>query len=506
MLENFLKRFGYTREPLVIQGKFSEVDMYWKERFPTEETAQASVVKGLIPSYVANPMYGQLRITREGTIFNPIETRKLATCSVVRSCVKRLQSDVMSTPFRIEGGQEDKFRQFLKQPNSNEEPFMSVIGQIVQDVLELDAGVMEKAFGRGAQSNIMKEIYARDGATFFKEIDKHGRLGVWRDTVYRETADGISVTYPEVEYKVSPRRKRGRTKVAYWQYTYVEPIPFEAKEIIYITQHPRTDSPYGQSNVYAVHLEVANLMQGVMSRELILRKSRIPHGILGFEGMTGTEWERFKEYVDKDVMGREHKVVIVGRKPFWIPFSFTDRDMQFLETQQWFTNLVINVFGLTRVVLGLETELKGEAQTQRQLYTQKGLWPLLMLMEHHINTGIAQQFDSNFHFDLYDPIAEMQRLEMDETTLKTGLQTVNELRMRDGRDSLPWGELNTAALANLAQSYFYGAIDATQFQLMAGIPSVKAAQTLLKTLGEMADEEQTAEFFRKVYEEWRKSR
>jgi len=444
-----------------------------------------------------NPQYGQPRYTRERTAFNPTEIRKLATCSVVRACVKRLQSDIMSTPFKVEG---EGLKSLIDRPNPNNEPFMSIIGQVIQDVLELDAGIIEKAYG--GRSKQLKELYARDGATFYKDIDKHGRLGVLRDTIY--TADD------KLEYKEAiGRRQKGikRMKVAYWQFAWTAdtgPIPFEAKEIVYIMQHPRTDSPYGQSNVYSVHMEVANLMQGVMSRELILRKSRIPHGILGFEGMTGTEWERFKEYVDKDVMGREHKVVIVGRKPFWIPFSFTDKDMQFLETQQWFTNLVLNVFGLTRVVLGLETELKGEAQTQRQLYTQKGLWPLLMLMEYHINAGLASQLGGEFHFTLHDPIAEMQRLEMDEKALKNGIYTINEIRIKRDLEPVPWGELNTAALANLAQSYFYGALSIEQFQLMAGIPSIHEAMKLLKSIGEIADEEKRQQFFKRVYEIWRK--
>ena len=497
--ESVLKRFGYSKESRVMEGELETQDTYWKDAFPTEKDAAAAQAKGVIPTWIFNPAYGQPRYTRQRTIFNAIEIRKLATCSVVRSCVKRLQSDVMSTPYKVDG----KLKTLIDNPNPNAEPFTSILGQVVQDVLELDAGVIEKAFG--GRSRTLKELYARDGATFYKDIDKHGRLGMLRD---------VFITEHEVKYaEAEGRRQKGvrRLKIAYWQYGQgmsEGPIPFTAKEIVYITQHPRTDSPYGQSNVYGVHMEIANLMQGVMSRELILRKSRIPHGILGFEGMTGTEWDKFREYVDRDVMGREHKVIIVGRKPFWLPFQFTDRDMQFLETQQWFTNLIINVFGLTRVVLGLETELKGEAQTQRQLYTQKGLWPLLMLMEHHINAGIggAKGTEGEFHFKLHDPIAEMKRLEMDEVAIKNGLKTINDIRLRDGFDPLPWGELNTAALANLAQSFFYGAINIQQFQLMSGIPSLGKAREVLKSLGEMADEEQTNEFFKRVYEEWRKTK
>ena len=92
----------------------------------------------------------------------------------------------------------------------------------------------------------------------------------------------------------------------------------------------------------------------------------------------------------------------------WQPFNISQRELEFLETQNWYYRLVISMFGLTPTELGLvEDTSRATSATQAELSRRKGIRPLLKLLEDFINLEIMPEFMNNdieFQFVYDDPV------------------------------------------------------------------------------------------------------
>lgn len=427
-----------------------------------------------VENVMATSMYGVIRRCRDGTFFSPNEVRRLAGTSPVRTCVLKLAKDVKKTPWNLKGdskGNIAKVKAFL-----DKQSMPMLLFTFVQDLLEIDAGVIIK-IPSARLKNKLVAISAKDGATFTKELDKYNRLGRVFENISFEINDQM-VSHPNF-------------KVGYWQYNLrggTSPIPFGPEEVVYTMMYPRSQSPYGESPVENIKVFLNTLVRSMTSRLTFYREGMMQSGIMGFEGMDVKEWKRWKEYYDTNIKGQPFKIVQVGTKPFWIPFSASAKDMQFLEEQQWFHQLTYRMFGMPPAVVGaLEEVPKATMKEQRENYLRDCLYPVLKTVETAFNVGIIPAIlfgmqptdnipDVEFQFDLTNEIEQERLLEVHEKELKLGLTTVNRILKARGQDDVAWGEMNVAALPyiqNIAQGYFQGAYSLETVCNILGVPVPK---------------------------------
>ncbi|MBU2249807.1 MAG: hypothetical protein KKD77_23875, partial [Gammaproteobacteria bacterium] len=175
------------------------------------------------------------------------ELRQFSQTFWVNACVHTIVDEITSLDWDIvpkDGYDYDwvsdgiaDVKEFFTHPNHNGEALSTVvIRSFIKDILEIDAGVLVKVFDINSYDfnelepksgapmlkpigqRKMTEIYARDGASFLKEIDKFGFLK------------------------------------GYWQYSYqipAHPMWFHRDEIVYCAEHSRSMSCYGYARTQA---------------------------------------------------------------------------------------------------------------------------------------------------------------------------------------------------------------------------------------------------------------
>ena len=305
----------------------------------------------------------------------------------------------------------DKVRELFSAPNARVDSFRSFVEPIVEDLLVLDAGVIEKV--RSLRNEVV-ELWAVDGGTIRVSAS-------W---------DGSN---PE-----APRY--------FWYPDWQERARFTNDELVYIMANPRTYSPIGLSPVETLKMSIdAELSGAEYNRRQVLEAA--PDGMLHLgEGARPEDVERFKSYWTAEVSGKGALAFIGGTKnPTFIPFKPNNRDMQFLEWQTYLVRKIAAVLGLNPQDLGLTADInRATAETQLQITEDRGLRPLMALLQDYFTREIV--WDEAFGGRENNLAFRFLQLNLKESTARAQMnklalagfpwKTPNEARIDEGREPL----------------------------------------------------------------------
>lgn len=393
--------------------------------------------KAVLTEFFWQPIRGQPRRVDTN------ELRQFSQTFWVNSCVKVLMDEISSCEWDImpkEGVEYDwvkediiKTKEFLKYPNKNRESFAEIARSLIKDILEIDAGVLVKVFDMqsydfeqlepksGApllkplgQRNLV-EIYARDGASFLKEIDKFGFV-------------------------------RGT-----WQYSYqipAHPMWFNKAEIVYVSEQNRSMSCYGFARTQSILDIVKSLHYSTLYNKRYFEENPIPDGALALLDTNETEMKSFMSWWNQEFKAQPHKLAVINKDIKWQPFNVSNKELEFLETQKWYYKMVISAFGLTPNELGMTDDSnRSTSATQAEVMKRKGIRPFLKIIENAINEGILPEFNVEgieFQFIYDDPAEKAARLSNWQVELNMGVKTINEVRNELGLEPLTNGDTNSA--------------------------------------------------------------
>jgi len=392
--------------------------------------------KAVIPDWLYKPPYGKPRKV------NLPELRRLAATPHITACINTLINEVTSLPWEITVKKENtdsanqdatiqKVTNFFKNPDPNKENFKLILRQALQDVLELDSGTIVKTFTR--------DSYYKDEDTqqwFLKPLGQRNLHSI-------KAYDGINfILNPDI-YGILPEQ------IAYWQYswvTYQRPISFARDEVVYMVEYPQTSTGvYGRSGIEVLKDIAFSLLYSVDWLKDFYSNNSIPEGVFSVADADNNIIEAFRErwksqmtYQDKwgDDRRRFHIPPILNVKDLkWNPIQLSNRDLQMLETQQWWLKIVQAVMNVTPSELGFtESVNRATDLSQSEVFKRKGVKPLVDLLEFHITTEIVSEFseDLEFKFIQKDPVDERRRKEMAWQEIKLGTKTKNEYRQEFG--------------------------------------------------------------------------
>lgn len=393
--------------------------------------------KAVLTEYFWQPIRGQPRRVDTN------ELRQFSQTFWVSSCVKTLMDEISSLDWDIIPKDEYKYewveepiknvKDFLEHPNHNNESFGNLLRALIKDILEIDAGVIVKVFDINSYDfdqiepksgapmlkpmgqRKMTELYVRDGASFLKEIDKFG------------------------------------FNKGYWQYSYqipAHPMWFNEEEICYISEHNRSMSCYGYARTQSILDVIKSLHYSTLYNKRFFEETPIPDGALSLLDTNESEMKDFSSYWNNEFKAQPHKIAIVNKDLKWQPFAVSQRELEFLETQKWYYNLVISSFGLTPSELGVTEDVnRATSATQAELVKRKGIRPFLKLIEYAINHGIIEEFGYEgieFQFIYDDPAEKKMRLDNWQMELSMGVKTINEIRNEMGLEPVEGGDVSNS--------------------------------------------------------------
>ena len=364
-----------------------------------------------------------------------VNIRRLARTPYVTMVVNTICDEISSMEWDIIPAEDEEVpdeiikmtKNWFYNPNRNDESFESIIRRLCRDILEIDAGVLVKVYNFKGE---FVEIYPRDGGLFLMNPDIYGIL-------------------PEFS--------------AYYQYSWVVgsiPIAFDRNEIVYLMRNPLTDTTYGYSPVESLADTIQLLLYGIDSNlEYFQDNNQISKGVLFLTGATESEIRSFRESWRQQMRVKDsagnwrrdfHKMPISNVEGKFERVSFSNLELELLEQQKWFVNLVFGCFGITKSEVGLIEDVnRATAVTEGAVFKRKTIRPLINLLEYHLNMQvlnelpwIAGKYEDKlfFRFVKHDLVEEQQKRNIVWGDLRARLITTNEARLQLDMEEIDGGD------------------------------------------------------------------
>jgi hypothetical protein len=226
-------------------------------------------------------------------------------------------------------------------------------------------------------------------------------------------------------------------------------IPFKNRDLVYMMVNPRTYRVVGLAPLETLKQTIdAEIMGSAYNARMVT--SAAPDGILDLgEGARQENVDAFKSYWLAEVAGKEAMGFIGGTKNAkFIPFrgaGASNRDMQFLEWQNYLVRKICAVFGLSPQDLGLTFDInRATGDVQQELSEDRGLRPTLGLTQDYLTREIV--WDDSYGGRKNNLAFRFIRLNLKESMSKANInklalagmpwKSVNEARTDDGREAL----------------------------------------------------------------------
>jgi hypothetical protein len=307
----------------------------------------------------------------------------------------------------------------LRAPNPTGESFRSLQDKVIDDLLTIDAGCIEKEYTAGGA---IKYLWPVDG----------GSIGV----------------HPEWD----PAKKNA---IRYSQYDGTKKIAdLTNDELIYIMHNPTTYVPLGLSPVETlVRIIEAELYAEEYDQEML--KQTAPEGLLYLgAAITAEQVHEFRQYYQDEIAGTRQTAVYGGGggvdsgggrtsgEPKFIPFKPSARESMRLDYKKWLGNKIAVVFEIDRTDLGLIDDVNRATATVTTLNSDEGLVGLAAVLEEYYTREIVNSFDENHGFKFTDVVVrdDIAMSKLDSAYLDRGVITINEVRTREGMDEVEWGD------------------------------------------------------------------
>jgi hypothetical protein len=396
------------------------VMMPWEKRQQQEKIAQSEVDAQLLKDAILIPNYDAQPYARgagKGTVQKRSvnQLRKWSrtnpwirsAINLRRQQISRAKWDIVS----IDGSGEvneanvKAIKALLRDPNTRMDSWRSFIEPIVEDVLVLDQGCIEKEFTVGSRAGRtgrpIKSLWPKDGARIAFDPD-------W---------DGSNLKKPR-----------------YFEYDETGKIIGEYlnEEMIVIVGNRVTYSPLGLSplEVLAETIE-ADLRAAKYNNNIV--EQATPPGIIDLgEGVRPDQVDAFKNYWEGEIAGKSQTAITGGGKGVkWIPMAQSNRDMQFMEWQIYLARKICAVFGVQPQDIGLNFDVNKSTSEYGAAFTaDNGIAPLCELIADYMTREVVWLYDRNLRF-VYTDVG------------RESAQVVAEY-YKSALAGLPWLRLNDA--------------------------------------------------------------
>lgn len=345
--------------------------------------------------------------------------------------------------------QQQLIRNLIRTPNPANDSFRTFIEPIIEDIIVLDAGCVEKVRSLDGQ---IRELWPVDGANVRVNALWDGDPGEERYFWYPGSSE------PQASWL--------------------------NRDFVYMMANRRNDSVIGYSPLETLRLTIeAELDAHEYNRRQV--RGAAPDGVFDLgEGMTRDQVLSFRAFFENEVAGRGAIGFIGGTKGAqWIDVRKSNRDQQFLEWQIYLVRKIAVVLGLTPQDLGVTYDVnKSTGETQLQISEDRGLRPLMSLIQEYITEEIV--WDSGFDGSDNNLAFRFTALNLRESTAKAAINEkalagvpwryLNEARIEEGRE--PVKELEGKLIMSTPQ----GALD------ISDVPTVREFMEMQQRKGQPA--------------------
>jgi ferritin-like metal-binding protein YciE len=400
---------------------------------------------------------------------------------VDRSCIVTLRDEITGIPWDIvpiEPRQpySETFKKYLikllKKPNSNNENWRTFIDKVIEDILAVDAGVVEKT--RDYKGRII-ELFAVDGTTIKPLYDKYGLVG---DIAYQQFMPNI------------------KEPVADWN----------NDDMIYMMWNPQSGMDMFGLGCSPVEAGIACGTAFLYAEAYNMKwfsGNTIPQMIINLgKDVQPAQVDQFRTFLLSEMQGLEGAhTPIVGS--FGDDFKTVEllkdpQNMAWQDYLKWQMQWKVALYRMSPQDIGFGLDqYKVEGQVQQQLSKNKAVNSLKGILKEYIDTEIIGDKgwdisfeDANLQFKWIDStsVDPKDQAAVDKIYLDAGVVSINEVRAEQGKDPIKGGQ-TPRIVSGMAQLE----IDPTPLEASGEVIkslSSKEADKLIDKLGEDVDKKE----------------
>lgn len=422
---------------------------------------QQGVFKAYLPRHIYRPPFGYPRSDNV-----PLQ-RQLAKNPYIYSIKKSIKDEIACCEYDIkfredsERKDDEKLEQVRKQiinhfrnPNKNKESWATLRRKFVEDVLEVDAGVLVKVFNRMGEYS---QLFAYDGGAFLVNPDIHGYMGDRAEFIPPlNTSFQVGQSGPTPE-QIQRYDMHYKEQAAYFQYGTATsasiPVPFGRREVVYLKMNPRSDEPYGQSPIALLADIILNLVYGANFSLDYYMNSNMPEGVLQILGAEEEDISKFRRRIEAVQTVQDettgfarrvgYRVPITSFETKFTPFQLDPKTMQILEQQKWFYTLALACFGIPPNAVGLDQGQglrTGDGDNQLKYYLRKSAKPIMSELKYKIDNEIIAEWGKDAYENLeyvweqYDIDEENKKADLSQKYINMGVKTPKMIAEEEGID------------------------------------------------------------------------
>ena len=248
----------------------------------------------------------------------------------------------------------------------------------------------------------------------------------------------------------------------YWQsYNVLHKVAYDFQELAYLQLNPVSWQPYGISPIESAYIQIASDLNANQHNADYFAKNGIPPGLLAVLGVSESEFRKIMSQLRVASSDNPHNIhgFRAQRNPDgsaqkvfeYMPLNqMSNRDMQFAELMRNCVTRVTMSYKVTPSQIGFTDETvggigSGVAETQENLYQNKGVAPLLrsLSQSHTFNIlhSVCGWTDLEFTYEMSNTPQEVAEYGRSLQEVQAGVATINEHRLKfGGRDPVSWGD------------------------------------------------------------------
>ncbi len=337
-------------------SKFFKLELSEKARTPTEATQERKVGLGLLTS--KQPIAPQdVRLYRNWSM----------SSEWVRAAINHRKTQISSAPWDImpidasltyDTSLQYELVNLFEHPNPKTDSFRPFIESVIEDIMVLDAGAIENVRNL---KGYPKQLWPTDGANIRLSPTWSGEMD-------------------EPRYYWYPNGRFGSALLD--------------RDLMYIMQNPRTYTPLGLSPLQVLRETIDAEMQAARYNKSQVMQAP-PSGIIDLgEDATPENVDQFSRYWRNEIAGQQSTAIVGGTKNAkFIPFGKTNRDMQYLQWQSYLIRKIAAVYQISPQDLGILFDVnRANAEVQAEISEDRGLRPLIHLLESHFNREVVGEY------------------------------------------------------------------------------------------------------------------
>jgi SPP1 gp7 family putative phage head morphogenesis protein len=356
--------------------------------------------------------------------------------NIARVCIQIIKKAVLQVDWEIISEEENMDGEIefveglLKTPNNNSpiNTWRKIMSTIIEDVLVIDQGVIEKVKNAVGETVAMYNVA---GKTIFPQIANDG---TFKTPAYLQYVDG------------NPTNSE------------IPDATFEQDELLIFQANPLNGAATGKgsSPITQVIETIVATINAMNFNASYFTSSKIPPAIANFKNADVAELKRLKTAFQEELRNNDHATAFVNsEKMDYQMLRPSNQDMQFAEYYEKQVQVIVSIFGLSIQDVGLLNDVnKATAQVQSEISKNRGVRDMLSLIEEEINRDLIKgdlAVNNNPRFGLLefkwmnlDKLEDRDQAEIDKIYIETGIKTVNEARADLGLEQLEEEELESA--------------------------------------------------------------